>query len=104
MKLLFTILLIFSSNIFANETLRQIALDKGLDSVPNSFESIKKLFNNSYNPITLKKIKLGKKLFNDKNLSLSRKISCASCHDIKNGGEDGSLLQLDIKKEKIHTI
>ncbi len=89
MKIFIAILLIFICNSFADSKLREIALDKGLDSVPNSFEKIKKLFDNEYNPITLDKIRLGKRLFNDKNLSLSRKISCATCHDIKKGGEDG---------------
>lgn len=88
-KSLLIILVILNISSFANEELRQKALDKGLDPVPNSFEELKKLFDNDNNPITLEKIKLGKKLFNDKNLSLSRKISCATCHDIKKGGEDG---------------
>jgi len=73
----------------SNGILRQIALDKGLAPVPNSFQELKKLFDSSENLITIEKIKLGKLLFNDKNLSLSRKISCATCHDIKKGGEDG---------------
>ncbi len=89
MKLVLFFFIILHVSYASDDKLRQIALDKGLDPVPNSFEKIKKLFNNSKNPITLEKIKLGKKLFNDKNLSLSRKISCATCHDIKKGGEDG---------------
>lgn len=35
------------------------------------------------------KIKLGKKLFFDTILSADNTISCASCHDLKNGGDDG---------------
>ncbi len=88
-RYILVILIILNIGSFANENLRQKALDKGLEPVPNSFKKIKKLFNNTKNPITLEKIKLGKQLFNDKNLSLSRKISCATCHDITKGGEDG---------------
>ncbi|NOQ30791.1 MAG: c-type cytochrome [Helicobacteraceae bacterium] len=44
-------------------------------------------------PLTIKadiqKVKLGKKLFHDPILSADNTISCASCHDIKNGGDDG---------------
>jgi cytochrome c peroxidase len=72
-----------------DESLRKLALDSGYKPIPQSLEKIKELFDNPNNPITIEKIKLGKKLFNDKNLSLSRKISCATCHDIKDGGEDG---------------
>jgi cytochrome c peroxidase len=35
----------------------------------------------SKNPMTEEKIALGKKLFFDKNLSLDKTVSCASCHD-----------------------
>ena len=34
------------------------------------------------------KVELGKKLYNDPNLSQSRKISCNSCHNLKNYGVD----------------
>ena len=37
----------------------------------------------------LKKALLGKKLFFDKRLSIDNTISCASCHDLENGGDDG---------------
>lgn len=35
------------------------------------------------------KAKLGKKLFFDNRLSKNNSISCASCHDLYNGGDDG---------------
>jgi len=88
-KLVVIFLVILNIVSYANDELRKKALDKGLSPVPNTFKEIKKLFETTINPITLDKIRLGKKLFNDKNLSLSRKISCATCHDIKKGGEDG---------------
>ncbi|MEA2019112.1 MAG: cytochrome-c peroxidase, partial [Campylobacterota bacterium] len=88
-KFLLTFFIILEVSYAVDDILRQIALDKGLDPVPNNYKEIKKLFDNNENPITIEKIKLGKLLFNDKNLSLSRKISCATCHDINKGGEDG---------------
>lgn len=36
-----------------------------------------------------KKVKLGKKLFFDPILSKDGTISCATCHDLQNGGDDG---------------
>ena len=36
-----------------------------------------------------KKVQLGKKLFFDPILSKDGTISCASCHDLQNGGDDG---------------
>jgi cytochrome c peroxidase len=37
----------------------------------------------------LEKARLGKIIFLDKDLSKDRKVSCASCHDLENGGDDG---------------
>ncbi|EJF07035.1 cytochrome c peroxidase [Thiovulum sp. ES] len=37
----------------------------------------------------LEKARLGKIIFLDKDLSKDRKVSCASCHDLENGGNDG---------------
>jgi len=36
-----------------------------------------------------KKVQLGKKLFFDPILSKDGTISCATCHDLQNGGDDG---------------
>jgi cytochrome c peroxidase len=42
------------------------------------------------NPTTPEKVALGRKLFFDSNLSLTRDVSCASCHDVNGGtGVDG---------------
>jgi len=87
LKLIFLITLLKIS-LLANNQLRQKVLDKGLDPIPSTFEELKNLLDTPSNPITKDKINLGKLLFNDKNLSLSRKISCATCHDINKGGED----------------
>ncbi len=39
--------------------------------------------------VDAKKVQLGKKLFFDPILSKDGTISCASCHDLQNGGDDG---------------
>ena len=84
----------------ANELLRKKALDKGLKSIPKDFTKLREQVDDVNNPMTIKKIKLGKKLFNDKNLSLDRTISCASCHDINKGGEDSIPTAIGYKKQK----
>jgi cytochrome c peroxidase len=42
------------------------------------------------NPTTPAKVELGRLLFNDKRLSESRTVACASCHDVAHGGADGN--------------
>jgi len=49
-------------------------------------EPITPLKNIEVNP---EKVKLGKALFFDTILSADNTISCASCHDLQNGGDDG---------------
>ena len=39
--------------------------------------------------VDTKKAELGKKLFFDPVLSVDNTISCSTCHDLKNGGDDG---------------
>ncbi len=75
--------------LLADNSLRQKALDKGLRSIPADFEMLKSQVDDPKNPMTIPKILLGKKLFFDKNLSKDRTISCASCHDLTKGGDDG---------------
>jgi len=42
------------------------------------------------NPTTIEKVELGRRLFFDANLSLTRDVACASCHDVPGGtGVDG---------------
>ncbi len=77
--LLFSLLFIY---VFANDDLRQKALSKGLSSIPLDFEILKAQVD-------------------DKNLSLDRTIYCASCHDIKKGGEDSIPTAIGYKKQKI---
>ena len=40
------------------------------------------------NPVTAAKVELGKRLYFDKRLSKSGKLSCASCHDLESYGVD----------------
>lgn len=50
------------------------------------------------NPTTPEKVALGKRLFFDPNLSLTRDVSCASCHDVAGGsGVDGRRTSMGIR-------
>lgn len=69
--------------------LRELALSKGLKPIPSSYDGLLSMVDDPKNPISVEKIHLGKKLFFDKNLSKDGTLSCASCHDITQGGEDG---------------
>ena len=46
------------------------------------------------------KVKLGKKLFSDPILSADGTVSCATCHDLQNGGDDGLQFSFGIKGRK----
>ena len=61
----------------------------GLIPIPDSKTELLKLIDNPKNPITPKKVELGKKLYFDSRLSKSGFISCNSCHNLAEGGEDG---------------
>ncbi|SNZ20012.1 cytochrome-c peroxidase [Cohaesibacter gelatinilyticus] len=52
------------------------------------------------NPQSLAKAKLGKKLFFDKNLSIDRTVSCASCHDLEAGGDDNAPVSTGVGGQK----
>lgn len=69
-----------TSAVHADEALRQKALQHGLKPLVEQGDRTK---------MGEARIVLGKKLFFDKNLSLNRDISCASCHDTVHGGADG---------------
>ncbi len=77
MRMFFTVLLLLSQLFGDDEGLRQEALKLGLRPVP----AADVLQNDAA-------VALGKKLFFDKNLSLGRDISCASCHEVENSGTD----------------
>ena len=56
-------------------------------TIPHGLPDVKIPANN---PLTVEKVALGKKLFFDKNLSLDRTISCATCHDPQKGWSNGT--------------
>ncbi len=43
------------------------------------------------------KVALGRKLFHDTRLSKDNSISCATCHDLANGGDDGKPVSMGVK-------
>lgn len=48
------------------------------------------------NPMTVEKVTLGKRLFFDKNLSVDRSLSCASCHDPMQGWSNGQPVAIGV--------
>ena len=69
-------------------------------AMPSDFKTLKSEVDDLKNPMTIEKIRLGKKLFFDKNLSLDRTIACAKCHELKNGGEDSKPTAIGYKNQK----
>ncbi len=65
------------------------AKNSGLAAIPESKTELLKLIDNPKNHITDKKVELGKKLFFDPRLSKSGLISCNTCHNLAEGGDDG---------------
>jgi cytochrome c peroxidase len=49
------------------------------------------------NPTTAAKVELGKKLFFDPRLSLTGTVSCNSCHNVMEGGDDGRSTSMGIE-------
>ena len=48
------------------------------------------------NPLTVKKIALGRRLFNDRRLSRDGSIACASCHDPERAFSDGRAVPVGV--------
>ncbi len=65
------------------------AKQAGLVAIPDSESALLKMIDNPNNPITAKKVELGKKLYFDPRLSKSGIISCNTCHNLAEGGDDG---------------
>ena len=74
--------------ILNDNELRAIAKQRNIISPPTSYKELIRLLDTPLNPITHDKISLGKELFSDVLLSKDKTISCASCHKLKNGGDD----------------
>lgn len=64
------------------------AKDAGLKAIPESKTELLKLVDDPKNPITDKKVELGKKLYFEPRLSKSGLISCNTCHNLATGGVD----------------
>ncbi len=72
-----------------SDPLAQKVLSLGIKPIPADEQELKKLIENSKNPITEAKVELGKKLYFDPRLSKSNLISCNTCHNLATGGVDG---------------
>ncbi|WP_345972038.1 cytochrome-c peroxidase [Sulfurimonas diazotrophicus] len=72
-----------------DENLILLAYESGLQPVPARYTGLMLLLNEEPEAFSAAKIALGKKLFFDRNLSLGRDVSCASCHRFDKGGADG---------------
>ncbi len=75
-----------------------MALSFGLKSVPKNYEALKKLLDTKENPLTKEKIRLGRRLFFETNLSKDNSIACASCHMLTAGGDDNKVSAIGFKE------
>jgi len=73
---------------FSDKALREAALSRDMSAVPKKYEDLLKVVDNPQNPMSKEKISLGKALFFDTRLSRDETLSCASCHNLKEGGDD----------------
>ena len=67
-------------NIYSDTQLREMALGRGMKPIPKDFTSLAKLYKDTNNSLTPKKIALGKQLYFDTLLSSNKQLSCATCH------------------------
>ncbi len=84
--------LMLCSGVFAksfDDKLREDAAKIGLKSAPKDFAALSGSLKERNILLNADAIKLGKKLFFDTRFSKSGAISCASCHDVSKGGDDG---------------
>ena len=72
---------------YSDDELRNEALSRAMQPVPNTYEELLALVDDKDNLLTIDKIKLGKRLYFDKSLSKNNKISCNTCHTIKADGK-----------------
>jgi len=81
--------LVLGSSLMMASSLVQDAANAALKPIPQSQTALLKLIDNPKNPITKEKVELGKKLYFDPRLSKSGLISCNTCHNLSEGGDDG---------------
>ena len=74
--------------VYTDDELRSEALNRGMKPIPKTIEGLLSVVDTKDNPMTSRKIKLGKELFFDPILSKDKTINCASCHLLNNGGDD----------------
>ena len=84
-----SLLLIGASCALMANSLVKEAENAGLKPIPSDHKALMKLIDNPKNPLTEAKIELGKKLYFDPRLSKSGLISCNTCHNLSEGGDDG---------------
>ncbi len=89
MKIISTIAIsaICATSMFAS--LLDDAKKAGLQPIPESKYELYKIIDDPKDPITKKKVELGKKLYFDPRMSKSGIISCNTCHNLGLGGADG---------------
>ena len=85
---------------YSDTQLRITAKAKGLKAIPSTYEELLKITDDENNPITLKKIALGKELFFDTNLSKDNTISCATCHMISKNQDEKKVILNAITSKK----
>lgn len=88
MKKIITLALATTSILLAS-SLKEDAINSGLVAIPESNLELLKLIDSTTNPITDAKVELGKKLYFDPRISKSGIISCNTCHNLGEGGDDG---------------
>jgi cytochrome c peroxidase len=71
-----------------DEQLRDRALSTNMLAIPTTYKKLLEVIDNPQNPMSSKKIALGKELYNEKLLSKDKDIACASCHLLDEGGDD----------------
>ena len=98
----YILFILLAINLFSNDDLKlvELAYDSGLKPVPQNFESLLKDLDTDADSLSKDKIKLGKKLFFEKDLSLAKDISCASCHNFNLGGADAKPTAIGHKNQE----
>ena len=84
-----TLITLATTSLLLASSLVKDASNAGLAPIPSDKAALLKLIDNPKNPITAKKAALGKQLYFDPRLSKSNFISCNSCHNLGEGGDDG---------------
>jgi len=74
--------------VFTDDELRERALSTNMKPIPTTYAKLLEVIDNRDNRMTPQKIALGKELYNEKLLSKDKTLNCASCHLLKQGGDD----------------